>query len=445
MSNSKPRLIRDLGTFSLTMVAVGACIGSGIFLTPSDIARYVPSEEGILLAWLIGGLVALSGSLTFAELGARMPGEGGVYEYLRKAYGELVAFLYGWIILTVITSGAIAALALACARYIGFLLPMSDRTETLVAAGVIVAITLIQTRGLRTGAGFSSMLTLFKIIGIGMLILAGIWYWASAEVVPEGPPGPLTSGGLALALIGVFWSYGGWHHASYLAGEAVSPQVTVPRAMFLGATLVTLIYLGANWAYLQVLQPIEMAASNAVAADMLSRLHPSGGTWIALLIIVSTLGTASIYTLSAPRIYFTMAANGTFFPFLARVHPVFHTPANAILLQSCWAVVLLLFWATFDNLITYVVFMDWVFMLMAGFALFLFRKRHGTEGLVYKTPFHPVMPLVFLGLSLWFLISTLLQRPEQAWAGIILCLTGVPVFLFFRKSLARSSSHDHVS
>lgn len=439
MSHSETGLSRDLRVFPLTMVAVGACIGSGIFLTPSEIARYVATPEGILLAWLIGGVVALSGSLTFAELGARFPGEGGVYEYLRQAYGDFVAFLYGWIILTVITSGAIAALALACARYVGYLFPMGEGVESLLAIGLIIAVTIVQTRGLRTGAGFSSFLTVVKVLGIALLILAGAWYWSLGEGSGQGASGEMTSGGLALALVGVFWSYGGWHHASYLAGEAIRPQVTIPRAMFLGAALVTMVYLGANWAYLQVMQPAEMASSSAVAADMLGSIHPSGGTWIAILIIVSTLGTASIYTLSAPRIYFTMASNGTFFPFLAKVHPVFRTPSNAILLQSAWAIVLLLFWATFDNLITYVVFMDWVFMLMAGIALFLFRRRHGTEGLVYKTPLYPVMPVVFLGLSLWFLVSTLMQRPEQAWAGILLCLTGVPVFLFFRKRSSTSS------
>jgi len=440
MNKSGTGLPRELRVFPLTMVAVGACIGSGIFLTPSEIARYVASEEGILLAWLIGGLVALSGSLTFAELGARLPGEGGVYEYLRKAYGELVAFLYGWIILTVITSGAIAALALACARYVGYLFPMGSAAETVLAIGLILMVTVVQTRGLRTGAGFSTFLTVIKIVGIALLILAGAWYWSTEESVPQVATRDMTSGGLALALVGVFWSYGGWHHASYLAGEAVKPQVTVPRAMFLGAALVTLVYLGANWAYLQVMHPGEMAESNAVAAEMLGRLHPSGGTWIAVLIIISTLGTASIYTLSAPRIYFTMASKGTFFPFLAKVHPEFRTPSNAILLQSGWAIVLLLFWATFDNLITYVVFMDWVFMLMAGFALFLFRKREGTEGLVYKTPLFPLMPVIFIGLSAWFLVSTLIQRPEQAWAGIALCLTGVPVFLFFRKYRSRAQA-----
>lgn len=434
MNKSVSGLPRELRVFSLTMVAVGACIGSGIFLTPSEIARYVPTEEGILLAWLIGGVVALSGSLTFAELGARLPGEGGVYEYLRQAYGELVAFLYGWIILTVITSGAIAALALACARYIGYLLPMGHTAEKVLAVGLILLVTVVQTRGLKTGAGFSAFLTVIKLVGIALLILAGVWYWTTQEYVPQIATKDMTSGGLALALVGVFWSYGGWHHASYLAGEAVRPQVTVPRAMFLGSALVTLVYLGANWAYLQVMLPAEMAVSNAVAADMLGRLHPSGGTWIAILIIISTLGTASIYTLSAPRIYFTMAAKGTFFPFLAKVHPVFHTPANAILLQSGWAIVLLLFWATFDNLITYVVFMDWVFMLMAGFSLFIFRRRFGTEGLVYKTPLYPVMPVVFITLSFWFLVSTLMQRPEQALAGIALCLGGFVVFLFFRKN-----------
>jgi APA family basic amino acid/polyamine antiporter len=435
-------LRKELNGFALTMVAVGACIGSGIFLTPADIASKVATPGGIMLAWFIGGLVALSGSLTFAELGNRIPGEGGVYQYLRRAYGDLIAFLYGWIILTVITSGAIAALALACARYLNYLVPLGPHGITLVAVAIISIITIIQIVGVRTGAGFSSFLTVLKIVGIAAIILAGLWFGLTMGTIPMPQDGSaaIGKGGIALALIGVFWSYGGWHHASYLAGETINPQHTIPRAMFFGTVIVTLTYLAANWAYLQVMSPAEMATSSAVAADMMDGIIPYGGQWIAVLIILSTFGTASIYTLSAPRIYFTMATNGTFFPALARVHHRFRTPHNAIFVQSGWAIMLLLFWSTFENLITYVVFMDWVFMVLAAMALFIFRRREGIDVLTYKTPFYPIMPILFIGLSLWFLFSTLYHQPEQAIAGILLCLLGIPVFKLIKKRHRQSAN-----
>jgi len=434
-------LKREITVFQLTMVAVGACIGSGIFLTPSDIASRVPDQGGIYLAWAIGGLVALSGSLTFAELAGRLPGEGGVYQYLRHTYGDLVAFLYGWNILTVITSGAIAALALACARYLDQWVPLGPAGIPAAAVGLIVLLTLLNIAGVKAGAGTASLLTVLKIAGIGLVIAAGVWWQGHAvPIAATSAPAPLP-GGVALALIGVFWSFGGWHHASYLAGETIRPQVNVPRAMVVGAGLVTIIYLAVNWAYLQILTPQEMAVSPAVASDAMERLLPGGGRLIALLIILSTLGTAGIYTLSAPRIYHTMAVQGTFFPGLARLHPRTLVPYRAILLQSAWAILLLLFWSTFENLITYVVFMDWVFMVLAALALILLRRR-GEEHSGYRSPWYPLMPLVFLGCSLWFLGATLWHQPRQAWAGLGLCALGLPVYLWFRKN-NRAVDQDH--
>jgi basic amino acid/polyamine antiporter, APA family len=436
-------LRREITVFQLTMVAVGACIGSGIFLTPSDIASRVPDQGGIYLAWTIGGLVALSGSLTFSELAGRLPGEGGVYHYLRHTYGDLVAFLYGWNILTVITSGAIAALTLACARYLDQWLPLGPTGIPVAAVLLIVLLTVLNIAGVKAGAGSASLLTVLKVAGIGLVIAAGCWWRWQGVPVPERPSQVPVHGGLALALIGVFWSFGGWHHASYLAGETIRPQINVPKAMVLGAALVTAIYLAVNWAYLQILAPGEMAVSTAVASDAIERLMPGGGRWIALLIILSTLGTAGIYTLSAPRIYHTMAVQGTFFPGLARLHPRTLVPYRAILLQSAWAILLLLFWNTFENLITYVVFMDWVFMVLAAFALILLRRRR-EDHKGFRSPWFPLMPLVFLGCSLWFLGATLWHQPRQAWAGLALCALGLPVFLWFkRNNHGVSPAHEH--
>lgn len=434
-----PLLRRAITVVPLTLIAVGACIGSGIFLTPSDIAGHVGSATGIYLAWTLGGLVALSGSLTFAELAGRLPEHGGIYAYLRHSYGDFVAFMYGWVILTVITSGAIAALALASARYLSYLLPLSSTGIPLTGIALILGLTFVNLAGVRSGAGLGAWLTFLKVLGIAAIIALGF----VAFLHPIRPSASLSSGfhlqGLPLALIGVFWSFGGWHHASYLAGETVEPAKTVPRAMVLGALIVTLIYLGVNWGYLQLLSPEEMSRSLAVASDAAGKILPQGSRFIAILIVLSTLGTAGIYTLSAPRIYQTMAANGTFFPALARIHPKFQVPHIAILLQAGWAIVLLVFWSTFENLIAYVVFMDWIFMVLAAFSLFLLRQRaQSYEG--FKSPAYPLMPVVFLVLSVWFLGSTLVLQPKQAGIGLLLCLAGWPVFLWFKRIKSRHSS-----
>ena len=235
-----------------------------------------------------------------------------------------------------------------------------------------------------------------------------------------------------MALIGVFWSYGGWHHASYLAGEAKDPMKVIPRAMIAGALVVMLVYLMTNAAYIRMLGVQGIADSKAVAADAIQLYFPQGALLVAILIAISTFGTAGIYTLTAPRIYYAMAKDRVFFSFLSKVHPRFRVPTNAILLQSIWAAILLLAWQTFENLITYVVFMDWIFMVLAAVSLFVFRYRLGKGGEGYRVSLYPIIPLIFILISVWFIAYTLMARPEQTWAGLGLVALGIPVYLIFR-------------
>lgn len=426
------------------MVAVGSCIGSGIFLTPSDIAQQVPSFWWILAVWLIGGVISLTGALSFAELGSYFPQAGGVYVYLKEAYGRLTAFLYGWAILTVITSGAIAALALAFARYVDYVIPLGPGGTRLLAIAAIVSVTAVNILGVRQGDRFSQLFTGLKLMGIGILVFFGLYAlfggMESATSVPVSPSG-ITGSAVAAALIGVLWSFGGWHHASYLAGEAVDPQRTVPRAMVIGALIVTAVYILSNVAYLSLLPISEIAASQAVAADALAAFVPFAGIFVAVLIAVSTYGTAGIYTLSAPRIYFAMARDGVFFRQLAKVHPRYRTPAAAILIQSAWAIVLLLFWGTFENLITAVVFMDFAFMMLAGAGLFLFRRR-GLRAR-FRVPAYPYIPLLFVGILAWFVFKTLQGQATHALVGLCTLACGLPFYYFFVKMEGRGNKNTH--
>jgi len=427
-------LQKSISYFALTMIAIGSCIGSGIFISPADVASQLSNGSQVMMVWLIGGVVALTGALSFAELASRFPGTGGVYIYLREAYGDLVAYLYGWTSLTVITSGAIAALCIAFARYFSSLTGIGESAQVPMALGALFLVTVINIVGVKWSALFSSFMTVLKVVGIGLIVLVCLTYGQQLShnlgIVRDETVGV----SFGLALVGVLWSYGGWHHASYVGGEVLNANKVLPKALITGAVVVTATYVLVNMAYLSVLSIEEISTSKAVATDALLKVTTIGGMLIAALISLSTIGTAGIFTLSAPRIYFVMGADKVFFPWLADIHPKFGTPLKAIALQSVWAGVLLVFWGTFENLATYVVFMDWIFMTLGAIALFMFRRKYGKpSGSAYKVPLFPITPLVFIGISLWFLVSTLIGRPQQAIAGLILMAIGLPFYYGFKK------------
>ena len=429
-------LKREITLYGLTMVAIGSCIGSGIFLTPSQIAGHLPAPYLILCVWVLGGLITLTGALTFAELGAMFPEAGGVYVYLKEAYGDLFGFLYGWAYLVIITSGAIAALSIAFATYLAFVFPLSTLGIKIVAILAIVTVTLVNIFRVKAGEMFSNIFTGIKLIGIIGIIAIGLFYgksnllFASADQTSQ--PVNLISA-FGLAMIGVLWSYGGWQHASYIAGETKNAQHTVPRAMIIGAVVVAAVYLLANLAYIFLLPINEIIGSSSLAADAVSTIFPFGGIIVALIIAISTFGTAGIYTLSAPRIYYAMAKDGLFFAGLAKVHPRFRTPVNAIVLQSAWAIVLLLFWGTFEDVITYVVFTDWIFFCLTAISIFVFRSTKKNLPRPYKTFGFPVTPIIFIIITFLFVVNTLIEKPLHAWAGLIFMGIGTLLFLFFKR------------
>ena len=432
-----PHLDRKLTLFGLTMIAVGSCIGSGIFVTPYEIVQAVPHHAFVLLVWAIGGIIALTGALTFAELGGMFPQAGGVYVFLKEAYGELAGFLYGWVILLVINTGALAALGIALAEYLSYFYPLDYWGKIVIAIVVIAGLTGINLVGVNTSQWFANIFTGLKLLAIFGVIIAGLVFFDPAKVQLNfnpiiGTPANLGSS-LLLALIGVLWSFGGWHHASYLAGEAIEPQRTVPRAMVFGALIVTATYVLANLAYMLLLPLDAIANTTRVAGEAVGQVIFFGGKLMAIAIAVSIFGTIGIYTMSAPRIYFAMAKDGIFFQGLSYVHPRFHTPSNAMLLQAGWAILLLLFWGTFSELITYVTFMDIVFMALAGLSVFVFRKKLPEAERPYRTWGYPVIPGIFVLISSAFVVNTLIQRPVQAIAGLIFLLLGIGAYYLFRS------------
>jgi len=434
-------LRRELTLYGLTMVAIGSCIGSGIFLTPAQIASVLPAPLLILLVWALGGLITLTGALTFAELGAMFPQAGGVYVYLKEAWGELPGFLYGWAYLLIITSGAIAALTIAFAQYLAFLVPLGPNGITVTAIGAIIVVTAVNIVRVKAGEIFSNIFTGLKLLGVLGLIAVGLLGGKSATLAAPPPTAPAAGttpllAGFGLALIGVLWSYGGWQHASFVAGEARDPRRAVPLAMVGGALVVSAAYLLSNLAYLFLLPVDQIAVSNSVAADAVSTIIPFGGSVIAIVIALSVFGTAGIYTLSAPRIYYAMADDGLFFRALAKVHPRFRTPVNAIVTQSAWAILLLLFWGTFEDVITYVVFTDWLFFALTGAGVLILRRRRPEAERPYRVFGYPVTPIIFVTISGFFVINTLIERPLHALAGLILMGLGVVAYFAFRSRVS---------
>ncbi|MCB0569630.1 MAG: amino acid permease [Phaeodactylibacter sp.] len=432
-----PKLDRKLTLFGLTMIAVGSCIGSGIFVTPYQVVQAVPHHGFALLVWGLGGVIALTGALTFAELGGLFPRAGGVYVFLKEAYGGLAGFLYGWVILLVINTGALAALGIALAEYLSYFYPFGYWEKIAVALVAIVGLTGFNMIGVGASQWLSNVFTALKLLAIAGIIAIGLLYYEPAKVnlqfsLMAGMPDNLGSA-MLLALIGVLWSFGGWHHASYLAGEAIHPQRTVPRAMVLGAMAVTITYVLVNLGYMLLLPLDAIAGTGRVAGEAVGQVFSFGGKIMAVAIAVSIFGTIGIYTMSAPRIYFAMARDGIFFRQLAEVHPRFHTPVAAMLLQAGWAIVLLLAWGTFSGLITYVTFMDIAFMALAGFSVFVFRHKLPEAERPYRTWGYPVVPGIFVLISSAFVVNTLIERPIQAWAGLgVLAAGGLAFFLFKR-------------
>ncbi len=355
---------------------------------------------------------------------------------MKEAYGDLFGYLYGWAYLLVICSGAIAALSIAFAYYLGFLIPLGNTGIKVVAVSAIIIVTIINILRVKAGEVFSNIFTGLKLIGVAGVICIGFFMGKPgllrAQTADAFPTDNLLVA-FGLALIGVLWSYGGWQHASFVAGEAKNAQRTVPRAMIVGALVVALVYLLTNLAYLFLLPVDKIVGSESLAADAVSSVIPFGGILIAIIIAISVIGTAGIYTLSSPRIYYAMADDGIFFKKLAWVHPRFRTPVNAIVTQSVWAIILLLFWGTFEDVITYVVFIDWIFFALTAFAVYLFRKTRKDIARPYKTLGYPITPAVFILISSFFVVNTLIEKPKHAWAGLIFMAIGILLFIHFKR------------
>jgi len=410
---------------------VGGIIGGGIFRTPATVAARVGTPGMVLVAWVVGGVVALIGAFCFGELGQRRPRAGGGYVYLRETWGPLPAFLYGWTLVLVIATGAIAAVAVTFANYVLAIAGLSDRLTVPLAVGTIVLLAGINYVGVRPAAITQNIFTVLKLAALATLIAAGTLLAAPPAPVSASPP-PLISG-FGSALVPILFTYGGWQQTNFIAEEIVEPERNLPRALVLGVAIVVAVYLLTNVAYLRVLGVDGLAASTAPAADtMRAVLGPTGGKIIAAGIAVSTFGFLNLVILVTPRVLQAMAADGVFFGRLAVLHPTYQTPTAAIVALALCAVALTLT-GTFGQLVDYVTFGDWIFFGLTAAALFVYRQRDQGPVTGFCVPGYPGTVIIFVLAAAYVVFSAIISNPTNAAIGAGLIALGIPAFLYWRS------------
>lgn len=440
-------LKRRLSLGDSIAIVVGMMIGGGIFLIPNLVARSLPSSSAILGVWLLAGFISLLGALACAELGAAFPATGGQYVFLREAYGPGAAFLCGWSLFTVARTAQVAWLAVVFSMYLGYFVPLGHFASKLLSLAVLAIFTYVNYRGVKLGAMVQNSFTIAKVLGV-LTIIAAAFLMAGRAVHVEGSavvaqsvPG-ISLSSFGVALIACLLAYDGWVQLSFVAGEIRNPKRNVLRALVLGTLTVAAIYLLANLAYMRVLSIPEIASSEHVGADATARvLGGAGGTVVSLLILISVLGTLNGCFLTSPRVYFAQAADGLFFRKFAEVHPVYGTPGFAILAQAVWSAVLLLS-GSYESLIDYALFGIWVFygLMIAG--VMVLRRTRPDLHRPYRMFGYPVTPLIFLAITIWFLINMTITRPGASFAGLGLMLTGVPAYFLWRRHAVRTAPRE---
>ena len=427
-------LRRELGLASCTLMVVGGIIGSGIFFTPAEVARALPTGGWILAVWAIGGVVALAGALAYAELGAMMPDAGGAYVYIREAFGPLAAFLCGWMTLLLISTGALAAVALGFSGYVERYVDLTAVGGRIgMAALTILILGVTNYLGVKPGAFVQNLLTVAKIVALGALIVAGFVLWnAVGDPLPVVDAPAAREGlfsGFAAAFVAVLFTIGGWQQLNMVAGEIRRPEWTIPRALTLGIAIVIAIYLGANAVYVHVLGRDGLAASAAVAADTAVRLvGPIGGTLITIGAMLSILGFVNVVLLGNSRIPFAMARDGAFLAAAGRIHPRFGTPHVAIGIMVVWSLVLLFGTrGEIGSLLSGVVFADWIFFGLGGASVFVLRRKRPDAVRPYRSLGYPVLPALFVGAAAVGIVSAYVAAPRTSVFGTGVLVAGVVV------------------
>jgi APA family basic amino acid/polyamine antiporter len=452
---SQATLVRGLSLLDSVLLLVSGIIGSSIFLTAKDIAGPLPQPMLFILVWVIGGVISLFGCVAFAELGSMFPESGGQYVYLREAYGDLVAFLYGWMLFAVANGGTIAALSVASAAYTGQVFPVFSQEHVVVSvAGVaitrahlfalflIAVLTYVNVVGLRWGTLLQNLSTWTKFaamaafVVLGFVIGKGDWSHFRANGVGLGMglhPAQLISV-MGVALIAVFWAYDGWVYITWVAGEVKEPRRNVPLAMVLGVVVVGVIYMAMNMTYLYALPLAEIAKHETIAhAAAAALFSPRAAVWLSLMIAVSCFSAAATCTLSGARVYLAMAQDGIFFKRMAVIHPKWRTPALSLIGQGVWAAMLTVS-GRYDQLYTYVIYGMVLSYTLTVIGMFLLRWKRPDIPRPYRCTGYPWLPAIYVLVGAAWTLNTIITRPTEAFWGTAIVLIGVPGYLYWKWS-----------
>jgi len=414
------------------MIVMGGIIGSGIFVNPYVVARQVHTSALILSAWMLGGLTALAGAFIYAELAVLRPNLGGQYAYLKDAFHPAVAFLYGWALLLVMQTGGMAAVAVTFARYareIGHIgLP-----DGVVAALALIVLSAINCLGVRYGSAVQNFLMVLKIGAIVVLVVVG-WRapYAAAQIAAGETLSKSSLIRFGAAVVPVLFAYGGWQTASFMTGEMRNPKRDLARALLFGVISVTVIYLSVNIVCLHTLGPLGLAATTTPAFSVMQKaIGDKGALFMAVAIAVSTLGFLSQGMLTAPRVFFAMARDGLFFSALTWLPKSTRVPVAAIALQGVLASVVAL-WGGYEQILNYVVSVDFIFFGLAGATLFVFRRKM-TPSKDHRTPGHPFTTIFFVAACWLVVLTTFYSSPQNSFTGLGILLLGIPVYFYWSR------------
>jgi APA family basic amino acid/polyamine antiporter len=431
-------LARKLSRFDAAMIVVSGIIGVGIFINPNVVAGLVKTPVLILAVWLAGGAIALAGAFVFAELATVVPRVGGQYAYFREAFGPLTGFLHGWSLLFIIQSGATAAVAVACGQYAARLTGLSDAAVKPIAIVILVALVVFHAFGIKPGAVLINIITVGKTLAIAALV-AGALVLVSHSGITLSPVAPPDIGGGTLlslffaGLVQAMFAYGGWQNSCFVVEEIRDPEKNLPQAILIGVVIVILVYLGANVAYVHVLGADALAATRTPAADAAGIIFgPIGAKLVGVLIVVSTFGFLNLALMTAPRVYYAMAKDGLFFAAAARVSPRTHAPVIAIVTQGALAAAFALT-NTYERLVGFAVFADWIFFALAGVALLVFRRTKPDAPRPFPTPLYPVVPILFIAAGVGIVVNLYIADIKTALVGSCVVGLGIPVYLVWRR------------
>ncbi|HEX8814623.1 MAG TPA: amino acid permease [Terriglobales bacterium] len=460
-SESRPTLVRGLSLLDSVLLLASGIIGSSIFLTAKDVAGPLPQPLLFLGVWVLGGLISLLGCVAFAELGSMFPDSGGQYIYLREAYGDLVAFLYGWMLFSVANGGSIAALAVAAAAYTGQVVPAVSQDHVVVSlAGIAITrahvfalvlifiLTWVNVRGLRQGAIMQNVSTWTKFAAMGAFVVLGFaigkGHWSNfsghgVSLSAGLAPGAFMSA-MGVALIAVFWAYDGWVYITWVAGEVKEPRRNVPLAMVLGILVVAVIYIAMNMTYVYAMPIAEIAQHETIAHAAAAVLFsPRVAVLLSATIAISCFSAAATCTLSGARVYLAMAQDGVFFKRMAVIHPKWRTPAFSLIGQGIWAALLTLS-GRYDQLYTYVMYGMVLSYALTVIGLFILRWKRPDISRPYRCFGYPWLPGIYVLVTLAWTLNMIITRPTETFWGTVIVLLGVPGYVYWKRTAKQTAN-----